>query len=248
MFTDSLREIENFRTALFAKVTEGCLTGPERVQILSAITERHPLPSLVAYYLRFGTLAQAGFIELTSDFRLKVAAPWKDGYEVSYLSAVAAPGDDRIRLRLDEGPPLLPGLPEGLSYVRILFWTTRSSADHHAAILAAPTRPLLDAATQTFQAQPDASCRTLLPAGASCVAIPAKAAANAQMRVKVNGRDAFVGIAGNVAEAIGRASHPPAGLRIERMFRGRPVPVDFESGRIYELVLLPGDAITVPQR
>src|SRR5581483_11609871 len=165
MYTDSLDSIQKFRAELFARADQGCLTGPERADILRAITENSPLPTLIAYVLRFGTLGQEGFVELTDDFRLKVVGPAGSGYQIAYYSIARAPHDDRVRLtissvtRSDQSPASPPfAAPESFGYARVLFWTTRSSADHFATILAAAGRPHLDDATKTFLAAPDGSC------------------------------------------------------------------------------------------
>jgi len=254
MYTDTLKAVDDFRNALFSRAAAGCFTRAERIEILNGITEHAALPTPVAYLLRFGTLGQAGFIELTPDFRLKVVSPIQGGYQIAYYSIAAAPRDDRVRLALTslEGsagaanvPPPLADLPSRFGYVRILFWTSRSSADHHAAILAAQDHAILDDATRIFQAQPEGSCKVALPAGVICLAIPPDRAVNAQLRVTLNGNDAYVGIGGSLRELVPRPH--PSDLEVRRIFRGKSVPVTSDSGtsRIDQLVLLPGDAITL---
>src|SRR5579883_1229182 len=223
IYTDTLQSIRDFRAALLRLGSQGCLTGPERSALLRSITERASLPSMIAYLLRFGTLGQEGFVELTDDFRLKVVTPAGSGYLIAYYSISRAPSDDRVRLTLssatrsDQTAATAPfSAPAGFSYIRVLFWTVRSSADHFATILAAPDRAILSAATEKFLAAPDGSCRLALPGGASCIPIPPDSAVNAELRVTVNGAAAYVGIGGTLAEAIHQRS-VPAGLEIRRM-------------------------------
>jgi hypothetical protein len=249
MFTDTLKSIEAFRADLFANVDQGCLTASERSRLVVAITERFALPPNTAYNLRFGAFAQTGFVELTPDFRLKVVSPLpSDGVEVAFYSITAAPKDDRMRIAVDSfttnpagAPPIAPlTLPSSANYFRALFWTARSSTNHYATILAAENRPALDAATQAFQAQPDGSCRTSLGAGVTCVPVPLQWAVNAELRVRVNGSDAYVTIGGTVSQVAANQSH----VTVMRMFNGRLIPVKGEN--LMRLVLMPGDQITYP--
>ena len=257
MYTDTLQSIHDFRSALFARVADGCLSGPERAALLKTITERAALQNMAGYILRFGTLAQEGFVELTEDFRLKVVSPAGRGYQIAYYSIARAPSDDRVRLMLasitrsDEtraAEPPFPA-PENFQYIRVLFWTAHSSADHYATVLTAGDRKSLADATGTFLAAPDGSCRIALPRGVTCIPVPPDSAVNAEMRVTVNGVDTYVGIGGTVAEAIHQRTAPRS-LEVRRMYRGRPAPVQFDPkrGDILQLVLLPGDAVIFPQR
>ncbi len=246
MFTDTLKGIESFRSALFADVDKACLTAEERSHIVTAITERSALPPNIAYNLRFGAFAQSGFVELTPDFRLKVVSPLPSGVEVAYYSIAAAPKDDRMRIALDSFTTNPPGtapasplsLPTVPTYFRVLFWTSLSSANHYATMLAAENRPALENATRQFQAQPDGSCRTALEPGVTCIPVPPDWAVNAELRVRVNGSDAYVGIGGTVGQAVGNQFH----VTVMRMFQGRLIPVKGEN--LLRLVLMPGDQIT----
>jgi hypothetical protein len=73
---------------------------------------------------------------------------------------------------------------------------------------------------------------------------------NAEMRVRVNGQEAFVPLAvGTVREAMNSApgvTTVPKTLMVRRLFQGHLVPVKFDpaSQHILDLVLLPGDKIT----
>ena len=196
--------------------------------------------------------AQTGFVELTPDFRLKVVSPLpSDGVEVAFYSITAAPKDDRMRIAVDSfttnpagASPIAPLTSPGHDRIgfRALFWTTaRSSVEPPTPpILVAENRPALDAATQAFQAQPDGSCRTSLGAGVTCVPVPLQWAVNAELRVRVNGSDAYVTIGGTVSQVAANQSH----VTVMRMFNGRLIPVKGEN--LMRLVLMPGDQITYP--
>ena len=258
MYTDSLKSVEDFRSTLFARAAAGCFTSEERINLLKAMTERFAFTPLIAYFLRFGTIGQAGFVELTADFRLKVVSPLGSGVQIAYYAISAAPKDDRVRLSLASltatdpaktASAPLPGLPAAFGYIRALFWTSLSSSNHYATLLAASDHAILENATRQFHAAPDGSCGIALPAGVACIPVPPNAAVNAEMRVSVNGEDAFIGIGGRLGEALPRTNRRPgtlpAGLRVQRLFRGRPVTVKFDPERpdILQLVLLPGDVI-----
>lgn len=239
MFTDTAKSIEAFRAGL---LKEGCLTAQERSRIIAAITERFPLPTMTAYQFRFGSFIQAGFVELTPDFRLKVVSPVPSGdVEVAYYSIAAEPSGDRMRIAVDSpvsNPPL--PFPAAANYFRVLFWTSLSSANHYATILATGNRQALENATREFQAQPDGSCKVALGPGVACIPVPPKWAVNAELRVSVNGKDTYVGIGGTAGQAAGNQPH----IHVMRMFQGRPIPVKGEN--LQRLVLLPGDRITYP--
>jgi len=248
MFTDTLKSIEAFRAALASGVDKGCLSAEERARLIAAITERFALPTMLAYQLRFGSFVQSGFVELTPDYRLKVVSPLPSGVGVAYYSITAAPKDDRIRLALDSfttSPPGIPpatplSLPPTADYFRVLFWTSRSSANHYATILAAENRTALENATRQFQAQPDGSCRVELGPDVTCIPVPPAWAVNAELRVRVNGSDAYVRIGGTVGDAVGGERQ----VQVLRMFQGRPIPVKGEN--LMRLVLMPGDQISYP--
>ena len=234
IYTDAVKDIEDFRTKL------ECLDAETRAAVLRTITENSALPPLTAYYLRFGTLGQAGFVDLTPDFRLKMVVPGGSGYEVAYYSLESR--GDRVKITG------MPRVSNDFGYIRILFWTSLSSADHYSVLLFASSRPDLAAATKKFQTEPDGSCGIELGDRVKCVPIPPDSAVNAQMPVKVNGENVYVGIGGTVREAVGRQL--VSNLQVARIFRGRPVPISFnaETQDIEQLVLLPGDVITTAKR
>jgi len=93
------------------------------------------------------------------------------GYEVSYY-AVEDQHEDRIRIRFVSAEVTKNGtktrqqrplvslfqLPDDARFVRLLFLTRVSSADHDQGILAAPTMQRLEALTAEVQDDPEHNC------------------------------------------------------------------------------------------
>jgi len=78
---------------------------------------------------------------------------------------------------------------------------------------------------------------------------PPRVGVGIELRVRVNGREVFVGIGCALGGAI-RGNKPAAEiektLQVRRLYQGRLIPVKFDpaSTAIFGLVLMPGDEIT----
>lgn len=243
MYTDSLKSLEDFRSALVDRETKGCLRGDEGGRLLKTIAERFPLPPMIAYYLRFGTVGHAGYFDLTPDFRVMVVSPGTGGADIAYYAAIPAPKDDRVRIVLTSESKRPVSFPDSFVYVRLLFWTLLSSANHYATVLTAPDKTILAEATRRFQAESEGSCESAIAAGATCKTLPANFALNPELRVRVNGRETFVPLGATVRAATGREI--PKTLQVRRLFQGRSIAVKFDPANrnIFELVLMPGDEV-----
>ena len=71
---------------------------------------------------------------------------------------------------------------------------------------------------------------------------------SAELRVRTNGREAFVQLDGMVLDALGLpnlSADVPKNLRITRLYQGRRVPVMFDplTKDIFRLSLMPGDEL-----
>jgi hypothetical protein len=227
--------IDEFRRKVFA----AC---PNASRELAALTENLALPAMTAYHLRFGSMGQAGFVELTPDFRLKLVHPEGSSVQVTYYRIEGEPGSDRVRVQNYQTKVrgFFENTPPDFRYIRILFRTRSAEKQYDSAMVFAKTRQDADRLTAQFQAS--GRC------GEDCAVVPPDWAVNAQMSVVVNGEDAWVGIGGTVREAAGNVDF--AALHVTRMYRGRATPVQFhpEATEIQQLVLLPGDVITFPKR
>ncbi len=254
---DSLHGVEALRSALYELEAKGCFTPAERVHLQIQIAETFALPPPFAYYLRFGPYLTSGSVDFTPDFRLKVISPIANGYATAIYKINPRP-DTGVQVLLQsvtpEGPETGPihdllAKSTQLRDFRILLWTSRSSADHLATLLAAETRSSLDEATRRFGQNPDNFCSSPLPPGVACVVVTKDSAVNVEIRVLVNGRDEYLALGGSVRDALraGKAKESVIpNLKVSRLYRGKPISLWFDPGKkdILDLVLLPGDQVT----
>jgi hypothetical protein len=85
--------------------------------------------------------------------------------------------------------------------------------------------------------------------GVDCISFPFDFGVSAELRVRMNGREAFVQLDGIVLDALGLPNFPadvPKNLRITRLYQGRSVPVTFDPAAkdILRLAVMPGDELT----
>jgi hypothetical protein len=276
IFLDPLQNLEKFRGDLEKLETNGCLSSGEAARLRVAISEKLPLPPDAAYRFRYGSFDLTGRFDLTSDFRLQIVTPVYStatadstkqtiGFETAYYVFKSAPNEDRVRISLssvtetDRGkPPVaksaasnpLP-FPDVAGYFRIAFRTDASASEHItiATILSAPDRNTLEEATRQRESGPADSCEAVTAPRATCMTFPPKIGVGPELRVLVNGQEAFVQIGGSVADAIG--FNKPLmtivkTLQVRRLYQGRLIPVKFDptTKDILNFVLMPGDQIT----
>jgi hypothetical protein len=275
MFLDPLQSLEKFRNDLGALETKGCLQSGESQRLRIALSEKLPLPPDAAYRLRFGSFDMTGIFDLSSDFRLQIVSPVNSGatndsapqvigFETAYYIFTSAQNDDRVRISLasvvetDRGkapiaksnPRNVLPFPEAYGYFRIVFRTDASASEHItiATILSAADRKTLEEATRQRESGPADSCQAVSASGANCITFPPRIGVGPEMRVRVNGQDAYVQIGGTVSDAIGfnnKLAEIATTLQVRRLFQGRPIPVKFDpkSADILGFVLMPGDEI-----
>jgi hypothetical protein len=85
--------------------------------------------------------------------------------------------------------------------------------------------------------------------GVACISFPFDFGVSAELRVRMNGREAFVRLDGMVLDALGLpnlSADVPKNLRIMRRYQGRSVPVTFDpvAKDILRLTVMPGDELT----
>ncbi len=275
MYLDPLQDIGKFHEELLQRESKGCFSSTDTRQIRRAVAERFPLPPSIAYRYELGSYDTTGFFELTSDFRLNVVSPiYQDGqtktiehqlgYEVSYYSFRSAANGDRVtasvtsvtefRTGEHETPKAAPrnriDFPESPTYFRLVLKTERSSTKQITLtfLLGSPEEQQLDAGTKQLQAAAIDSCRAVTLSDVACMSFPFDFGVSAELRVRTNGREAFVQLDGMVLDALGLpnlSADVPKNLRITRLYQGRRVPVMFDplTKDIFRLSLMPGDEL-----
>jgi hypothetical protein len=276
MYLDPLQDIGKFHEELLERESKGCFSATEDQRIRRAVAERFPLPPSIAYRYELGSYDTTGFFELTPDFRLNVVSPiYQDGqtktiehqlgYEVSYYSFRSAANDARVRASLTsvtefrtgehETPKAAPqnrvDFPASPNYFRLVLKTERSSTKQITLtfLLGSPEKQQLDAGTKQLQAASIDSCRAVALSGVACISFPFDFGVSAELRVRMNGREAFVQLDGIVLGALGLRDFEadvPTNLRITRLYQGRRVPVTFDPAEkdILRLTMMPGDQLT----
>lgn len=276
MYLDPLQDIGKFHEELLERESKGCFSATEAQRIRRAVAERFPLPPSIAYRYELGSYDTTGFFELTPDFRLNVVSPiYQDGqtktiehqlgYEVSYYSFRSAANDGRVRASLTsvtefrtgehETPKAAPqnrvDFPASPNYFRLVLKTERSSTKQITLtfLLGSPEKQQLDAGTKQLQAASIDSCRAVALSGVACISFPFDFGVSTELRVRTNGREAFVQLDGIVLDALGLpnlSADVPTNLRITRLYQGRRVPVTFDpvAKDILRLTVMPGDELT----
>ncbi len=255
MYSDSLAQLEDFRQAVAAREEAGCLRDDESARLRQAITETFPFPPQIAAYLRFGTYTRTGSIDLIPGFLMRLVSPNGSDPDVSFYAVAGAPGDDRVRVTLASGAGKALVIPEIPGYYRYLYWIGASAHNFRTTVLGAPDRKTLRDATAQFLAGPETYCAKPAPE-VSCQSIEPNVGMNIGFHVRVNGREVFVRIGGNVGEALsesengmrelGRRQSLPQNVSVRRMFHGKliPIKVDGAPNDIFGLVAMPGDEVT----
>jgi hypothetical protein len=269
VYLDSTQKLEAFRGELQDRVINGCLRSDEAQRLTRTTAESFPLPPWVSNLIRFGG-GPDGFIDLTSDFRLKVTTPVRRndatreiiGFQVAYYYIRSASKSARVKISFDsastgeskEAPVSQSAAAQTLSFpasfrfYRLLFRTAISSSDHRTTILSAKDQAALNKATSQFEMKRDASCETLSVPHATCMNIPAGVAVNLEFSVRVQDKQVFVPLEGTLSNILpGKLKiEIPATLRIRRLFRGHLCAVKFDraSRDMRGFALMPGDAIT----
>jgi hypothetical protein len=190
----------------------------------------------------------------TSDDFLGYETAWyamasRDDRPGSRIVAISAQASIGAEVKSEAGPrrDYFRFAPDA-AYFRLFFLTRVSHADHDLAILAAPTRAVLDEHTRQFEADPEL-CGKM--AGVSCVLIPKDVAVLPHVSVNVNGREILL-VYGNVrvSQAIREAGEKDPQrtlptLTVERWYGSKRVPVQFDrnSSEILGLTLTGGESI-----
>ncbi|HTB11635.1 MAG TPA: hypothetical protein VK752_08690 [Bryobacteraceae bacterium] len=257
VFVDSLAQLENFRDALAAREEAGCFKDDEGAHLRQSIAETFTFPPQVAAFLRFGTYLRTGYIDLMPGFVMRLVSPSGSDPEVSFYEVKGVPGNDRVQIALASGAGKALTVPETPAYFRYLYWSGGWTHSFRTTILGVPERAMLRDATEQFLADPERYC-TKPGVGIFCQSIAVSVGMNAGFYVRVDGKDTFVRLGGQVGEALGEARNgmrlvrgaqpAPQNVAVRRMFHGKLIPIKVDgSAGILSLVAMPGDEITAAQ-
>lgn len=258
-----------FKPGLAAQREAGCLTADEIAPLTRRLVDHLALPTSAAYRLLYGEYASLGFLDLDARFRLRAVEPIRrQGQVAGYLTAFyllhPAPGggatvsaghsEANVLSVITRGPAPdheLLHLPAGATHFRFFFRSWSVSGDRRIALLAAPSPEALQQAGARFESGPETYCASAARDGVACVAVPRDMVVGPELRVRVNGRDEFVPVGGNLAHLLRSLDiREPAGklptLRLRRPFEGALLPVEFPRGNpaILGFVFAGGEEIT----
>src|SRR5208282_465174 len=272
---DPLQYVNELRGDLIGLESRGCLHKGEGQTLAAKIAERLPFPPFIAYELRFGAFDLNQFIDLTPDFRLRVVYPIYatdsrlqskeiKGVETVYYEIVSDQRDGRVRIlevaaadsssngAAPEGPAkqIASPFPRSFAYFRLFLKKNLTSADPItvAIILSSADTKHLDDATKQLDSSAEASCQAVTSLNASCIMFPTLTGVNAEIRVRVNGKEAFARLGAQVNEVIREfdTDDVPRSVQVRRLFDKRLVPIKADSDYkdLLALILMPGDVIS----
>jgi hypothetical protein len=270
---DPVQYINRFRADLIALEANGCLHSGEGEALAASIAEKLPFEPFLAYLLRFGAFDLNEFIDLTPDFRLRVVYPLYSegaaekkevkGVETVLYKIVSDQNDGRVRIlplasKDSSQDRIVPQgaagrvspFPSAPAYFRLFLKKSMSSKDPItvAIILSSVDRKHLDDATKELNCSSEASCQAVTSPNANCILFPTLAGVNAEIRVKVNGQEAFARLGAQVREVLPEAGadERSRSLQVKRLFAGRWVPIkgDADGEELSRLILMPGDVVT----
>jgi len=257
----------NFRQQLARREQQGCLAHGEAELLAGRIVQNLPLPPMLAYKLRYGDYLMDGHLDLGPKFALKSVSPIRQagviGYETAYYDVLQR-SDGSLTLSLKSvdqligrtttkksrptGPPLR--IATSARYVRLFFRAWRISGDYRIALLATRETGTLDAMTAEFESDPERFCRDTNPNRATCLSVPMEMTLTAEMKLRANGKPAYIAVGGNVGELLRTAGvrQPQTvvhSLRVLRPYEGALTPVEFDRTRpdILALTLIGGEEI-----
>ncbi len=242
--------MDDFEANLQAQEKAGCLRREETLQLKRQIIDHASLNTRMGYRKIYGEYERLGYLDLVPGFRLRSVEPIREAGEVvgfltcfydllptgGGLRAQAAASEANVRGAITAGTakdhPVLH-LPPDATRLRLFFRSWNVSGHRRIALLAARTFEDLEAASQAFEANPEAFCAK---PGSNCVAVPNDAVLGAEIRVETAKGPAYVPIAGNLSELlreqkVKKPEDALPSLKILRPFEGKMQPIVFDASK-----------------
>jgi hypothetical protein len=215
-----MKAVPLFQRGVMQIESNKCLRSDEDYRLKQSLTQRLPLPSALAYELRFGSYELSGYLDLTSDFRLQIVSPlyappnptntvsprrFNVGRETTYYSLVPLKSNAYTRIHAAFTIDVFAGkikppsenhlqFPQSFGYSRLFLRSEKSGANPvtRAILLIAPDRIKLAAATARLEEGANGSCDAIADPTVNCIVFPAEFGVNAELRVTLRGAETFV--------------------------------------------------------
>jgi len=262
-----------FTDELYSRTKTGCLAEADVKHLSERIIENVPMASNIAYQLRYGNYMMTGYVDVEPSFALSSVAPLLKpgvakygtpediaGYETIYYD-VKPRGGGGVRISVRTVERNLGGvlstakrpatevihLPDSARYARYYFRMWSLAGDRKLAVLAASAPDRLTALSKRFEADPEGFCKSVKPAEATCITVPAQMMIVPELRVLVNGKPTHIlvgGTIGNVLRAAGVKDRKQiveilSRIQIHRPYGNLLLPVEFDRTRPDILALTP---------
>ena len=197
--------------------------------------------------------------------KLEFDAVGLDGYETSYYAVQAKDGGgvqfslssvEQNRMDVVTRPNAPTGfqlhLDPSARYFRLMFLRRASIADRDISLLGAPEWGLMLDAAQRFDTIAGAVDDCDKVRGLACVALAKQTAILAEVGIEANGKLVYLPVGGTLRDLLGisgrdtQSAGSLSGVKVERSWHGRMLPVEFDRGnqRSLGLILLAGDRVT----
>ena len=256
--------------------TRGCVAKGDGWKLSMQVAESVPMDSRVVFRLLYGDAIDIGpqvriqvdspilanegglILEATTFDGVSVTAKGSSnllGYERAWYAVKAKTAGDGSRIVAVWAERYVNGatentpqparnylmFPSEAGYYRLIY--KQEQTDYTALVVAGRSRAELDGNAGKLTNR-GASCG-LVEKG-YCLPVPKGVAANLFLPVTVNGKEQLIHWGGTVGDAVGRSSVMSSTLAITRLYKGKPVAVEFDrsSNAVLGLRLVGGETIS----
>ncbi len=196
---------------------------------------------------------------------LQFTAEGLDGYETSYYAVQPRDGGgvqfaltsvEQNRMNVITHPDKPTGfqfhLVPDARYFRLMFLRRASIADRDISLLGAPEWGLMLDSAQRFDTIAGAVDDCDKVPGLACIALTKQTAILSEAGIEANGGLVYLPVGGTLGDLLGISGRDTSdvramsGVRVERSWHGRMLPVEFDHKNLasLNLILFPGDRVT----